>query len=66
MSNCSWPQKEGVEVVGDDPEKILEQALEEAEREARESGKYDPGDRVWCIVWDEDGDHAAAGSREVE
>lgn len=64
--DCAWPDHQDVEVEAADADAALAQALETAESEGLACGEYASGDRLWVLVWDDDGMIVADGSVTLE
>ena len=60
--DCAWPSHHGMTVQG----RLLERVEARVRRIARSAGRtcgaYRPEDRLWYLVWDEDGAIVADGS----
>lgn len=53
-SGTAWDTHTKVEIEADTSYAALEIACDVAERESVH-GEYEPGDRIWALVWDADG-----------
>ena len=61
----AWPDHDDVEVEADSAKDVLDEALEEARSVGGACGEYAPDDRLWVLVWDEDGIMVAADATLV-